>query len=66
MDWQLLLVVVLVLLALLYLGRRTLRTWRGKTAGCGTCKCSSTATPNTGGARTLIPVEQVKLRPRSR
>ena len=43
MDWQLLVVVVLVLLALLYLGRQTLRTWRGKGAGCGGCKCPSAA-----------------------
>jgi len=63
MDRQLLLVIVLVALALLYLGRRTLRTWRGQGAGCGGCKCSSTAkTPNT--AETLIPSEQVRLRRR--
>ncbi len=65
MDWQLLLVAVLVMLALLYLGRQTLRTWRGKGAGCGGCKCSSTAkAPNATGAETLIPRDQLQLRRR--
>lgn len=64
MDWQLLLVVVLVLLALLYLGRQTLRTWRGKSAGCGGCKCPSTANAPNSTAETLIPLEHVKLRRR--
>jgi hypothetical protein len=63
MDWQLLVVVVLVLLALLYLGRQTLRTWRGKGAGCGGCKCPSAANiRNAAGAETLIPSDQVRLR----
>jgi hypothetical protein len=62
-DWQLLLVVVLVVLALLYLGQQTLRAWRGQGAGCGSCKCpSATKTPN--AAETLIPIEQVRLRRR--
>lgn len=65
MDWQLLLVIVLVVLALLYLGRQTLRTWRGKGAGCGVCKCPSTAkTPNAAATETLIPIDQVRLRKR--
>jgi hypothetical protein len=65
MDWQLLLVIVLVVLALLYLGRQTLRTWRGKGAGCGGCKCPSTAkTPNARSTETLIPIDLVRLRKR--
>lgn len=64
MDWQLLLVVVLVMLALLYLGRQTLRTWRGKGAGCGGCKCPSTTSTPRSTTETLIPLEQVKLRRR--
>lgn len=65
MDWQLLLVVVLVVLALLYLGRRALRTWRGKGAGCGGCKCPSPAkTPNAAATETLIPIDEVRLRKR--
>jgi hypothetical protein len=66
MDWQLLTVGVFVLLALAYLGRQTLRTWRGQRAGCGGCKCPGAAkTSNSSAtAQTLIPVEQVTLRHR--
>ncbi len=65
MDWQLLLVIVLVMLALLYLGRQALRTWRGKGVGCGGCKCPSTVkTPNAAASDTLIPIDQVRLRKR--
>ncbi|HEY7155797.1 MAG TPA: hypothetical protein VH575_17670 [Gemmataceae bacterium] len=66
MDWQLLIVGVLVLLSLVYLGRQTLRTWRGQRAGCGGCKCPGTAkTSNIApSSDTLIPLEQVQLRRR--
>lgn len=65
MDWQLLLVAVLVVLALFYLGRQTLRTWRGKGGGCSGCKCPSTAkSPSDAAAETLIPIDQVRLRQR--
>lgn len=65
MDWQLLFVGVLVLLAVVYLGRRTLRTWRGQGAGCGGCKCPSTAnSASSTGMETLIPVEHLRLRRR--
>lgn len=63
MDWQLLIVGVLVMFALVYLGRRTLRTWLGKGAGCGGCKCPGPAKTSTT-ADTLIPIEHVKLRRR--
>jgi hypothetical protein len=67
MDWQLLIVGVLLVLALLYLGRRSLLTWRGKGAGCGGCKCSATAkSANASAAETLIPSEQIRLRQRSK
>jgi hypothetical protein len=66
MDWQLLIVLALVALALLYLSHRAWLTWRGKSAGCGSCRCAGYSTSNVSGARTLIPVEQVKLRLRSR
>lgn len=63
MDWQLLLVGVLVALALIYLGRQTLRAWRGPGAGCGGCKCATPSkTTNAKAADTLIPIEQLKLR----
>jgi hypothetical protein len=64
MDWQLLFVFVLVLLATLYLARRTLRTWRGKSGGCGPCKCPSAAPSKPAGAQTWIPVEQLQMRSR--
>jgi len=64
MDWQLLLVVVFVMLALLYLGRQTLRAWRGKGAGCGGCKCPGTTSAPNATAETLVPLEQVRLRRR--
>jgi hypothetical protein len=65
MDWQLPIVGVLVVLALLYLGRQTLRTWRGKGAGCGGCKCGSASkTASPAGAERLIPIDEVRLRRR--
>lgn len=65
MDWQLLLVAVFVMLALFYLGRQTLRTWRGKSSGCGSCKCPSAAkTSNGSTVETLIPSDQLRLRRR--
>jgi hypothetical protein len=65
MEWQLLLVGVLVALALIYLGRQTLRTWRGQGTGCGACKCAPTSkTSNAKAAHTLIPSDQLKLRRR--
>ncbi len=66
MNWQLLIVGVLVALALVYLGRQTLRTWRGRGTGCGGCKCSGTAKTSHSAAPAdkLIPVEQVRLRRR--
>jgi hypothetical protein len=65
MEWQLLLVGVLVALALIYLGRQTLRTWRGQGAGCGACKCATPSKKTNGtAADTLIPIEQLKLRRR--
>jgi hypothetical protein len=65
MDWQLLLVAVIVMLSLVYLGRQTVRTWRGKGAGCGGCECATKSDRTKAtAANTLIPVEQLKLRRR--
>ncbi|HEY7327186.1 MAG TPA: hypothetical protein VH592_06095 [Gemmataceae bacterium] len=64
MDWQLLLVMLLVSLALAYLGRRTLRTWLGKGAGCGSCKCPGSEKTGNAASQTLIPLDQVRLRRR--
>ena len=62
MGWQLVLVGLCVALALGYLARRGWRTWRGRAAGCGGCKC--TTPPARQEAATLIPVEQLTLRSR--
>jgi hypothetical protein len=64
MDWQLLLVSVLVVLALVYLGRRMLRAWSGKGAGCGSCKCPGSEKTTNVTSETLIRLDQVRLRRR--
>jgi hypothetical protein len=64
MDGQLLIVGVLVILALVYLSRQTLRAWIGRGSGCGGCKCPGTAKTPNSNAETLIPVEQLTLRRR--
>jgi hypothetical protein len=62
MDWQLVIVIGTVALALLYLGRAAWRSWRGAKHGCaGGCDC---AVKTAGGAsgkdrRPLIPLEQI-------
>ena len=68
MGWQLVLVVLAVAAALAYLGRGAWRTWKGRPAGCGGCKCAG-GQPAAGGGQApaeLIPVEQLtaRLRPR--
>jgi hypothetical protein len=64
MDWQTPAVVAVVLLALAYVARRTLRTWRGRGAGCGgACKCSSEAQPPAGP---LIGADELTARLRRR
>jgi hypothetical protein len=59
MDPELLIVLLIVSVAALYLGRKTLRTWRGKgsccSKGCGSGKKSDARPP-------LIPSEQLTLR----
>lgn len=61
MDWQLGLVLLIVVCAAWYLGRQTWRTWAGSKTGCGGgCDCGSkTVSP---GQETLIPPEQLSLR----
>lgn len=61
MNWQMILVIVVVTAAAWYLLRSTWRTWRPKQKGCGRgCHCAA----EKGGANdtSLIPVEQVGLR----
>jgi hypothetical protein len=63
MDWQPIAAAAAVALALAYVVRTTWRTWRGRSAGCGGCKCSAPASAardgQTGG---LIPPGQLTLR----
>jgi hypothetical protein len=62
MDWQTVAVAVAVILALVYVGRRSARAWKGRSAGCGGCKCQSTSKTHDGGvAVTMIPCEQLTL-----
>jgi hypothetical protein len=64
MNWQLLLVALIVAGAALYLGRQTWRTWSGKKAGCGGgCGCAPTAA---GGSSTIIPPDELTLRLREK
>ena len=61
MNWQLPIVVMIVLAAVAYLARRTWRSLTGRKAGgCGGCGCAR-APESTG---TLIPAEQLRLRRR--
>lgn len=66
MDWQLVLVSLIVLVAAVYLGRRSWRTWRGSKSGCGgSCACASKPKAAEGNGRAaLIPSEQLTLRRR--
>jgi FeoB-associated Cys-rich membrane protein len=67
MDWQLAIVGVLVALAAAYLGRQTWRTWAGRKAGCGGCKCGGAAQARAGegtAGAALIPPGDVRLRRR--
>jgi hypothetical protein len=63
MDWQLAIVLVVIAAALLYLARRTWRTWAGAKGGCGgTCGCAGGKAD--GKSVSLIPPEQLTLRRR--
>jgi hypothetical protein len=57
MDWQLFAVAAAVAVALAYVTRRTLRTWRGRGSACGGCKCGDKVP-----ARGLIGVEELTAR----
>jgi hypothetical protein len=66
MNWQLAIVSVIVAAAVLYLGRRSWRTWSRKAGGCGSgCGCSSKPPDLRNGSAALIPSEQITLRRRT-
>jgi hypothetical protein len=61
MNWQLLVVMLLIVAASLYLVRQTWRTWAGKKSGCGGgCACASK--PKPGAEPALIAPEQLTRR----
>jgi len=63
-NWQMPLVVMIVLAAGLYLLRRMWRSLTGRKAGgCGGCSCAKTPTVGNDGG-TLIPSEQITIRRR--
>ena len=67
MDWQLLVVAVVVTAAAAYLARRAWRRWAGgKAGGCGGCVCAKVPPAETNGQGTLIPAEQLTLRRKPR
>jgi hypothetical protein len=67
MSWQVTAVLMIVAVAVLYLGHSAWRMLTGKKTGCGgRCNCESkaTATDPNNGQVTHVPVEQVTLRRR--
>jgi hypothetical protein len=70
MDWQTITVVFLVAAAVAYLTRRTWRTWRGRAAGCGSCRCGNATAPSQSGIqgsdRALISHDELTARLRKR
>ncbi len=67
MDWQLVVVGLIVAASCWYLVRQTWRSWSGKKAGCSGCSCKSAAPATNQGeghgpAVTLIPPDQLTLR----
>jgi len=65
-DWQLVMVTLMVLVAAVYLGHRSWRTWRVSKSGCaGSCGCASKdKAAESNGHATLIPSEHLTLRRR--
>ena len=64
MDWQLAIVLLIVVMAAVYLVRQTWRAWSGASAGCrGGCGCARIPEPPEGKV-TLIPADQLTLRRR--
>ena len=62
MDWQLNLVVLVVVVAALYLGRATWRAWRGSGKCATGCHCGPK--PDAATHQTLIPSDSLRIKPR--
>jgi hypothetical protein len=67
MDWQALVVGVLIAVAVVYLGRQTWRTWFAPSGGCGGgCSCpGKKAEAKTAVPTTLISVDELTQRVRT-
>jgi hypothetical protein len=62
MEWQGIIVGLLIALACAYLARRGWRAWQASQRGCGGgCGCASSNTESQA-APTLIPSDQLRLR----
>ena len=69
MDWQLVVVGLIVAASCWYLVRQTWRSWSGKKSGCAGCSCKNPASSagqaeGQGTAVTFIPSDQLALRRR--
>jgi hypothetical protein len=67
MDWQLVSVILIVVVAAGYLAWRSWQSWSGKRSGCTGCSCRASAPAQEGrtGSVTMIPVNQLTLRRRA-
>jgi hypothetical protein len=62
MNWQLLIVLMLIAAAALYLGRVSWRMWRGRGQCAGGCDCGAKATAPR--AETFIPSTSLQVKGR--
>jgi len=67
MDWQLVVVGLIVAASCVYLARQTWRSWTGRKSGCTGCSCKNPASSagqaeGEGAAVTFIPSDQLALR----
>jgi hypothetical protein len=64
MDWQLVVVSLVVTVAAFYLGRQTWRMWSARQGGCRGCGCGSRKGSEAQEGVTVIPSEQLTVRRR--
>src|SRR5437763_16653873 len=68
-DWQLIVVGLIVAASCVYLVRQSWRSWTGRRSGCTGCSCKNPASSagqaeGQGAAGTFIPSDQLSLRRR--